>query len=128
MPRKSSKKSILLVEDEPAQRNALRDKLKREGYETLSAANGEEGLQMALDKHPDLILLDIIMPIMDGLTMLERLRENDWGSQARIIFLTNLGNGETADRAAGQSISAYLVKTDWKISDIIKKIKEILPD
>ena len=124
-----NKKTILIVEDEVSLLNALRDKLTHEGFSALEAKNGEEGLEVALREHPDLILLDIIMPKMDGMTMLRKLRnENEWGKSIPVIILTNL---TSADEARNRDItelepSYYLVKADWKLEDVVSKIKERL--
>lgn len=119
-------KKILIVEDEASLRNALRDKLTREGFTVLEAKNGAEGIEVALREHPDLILLDIIMPILDGMAMLKRLRGNDWGKTAKVIMLTNLTNNEMVANAIQQRSYDYLVKSDWKIEDVVVKIREQL--
>ncbi len=80
-------KKILVVEDDVPELNALRDKFTREGFSILTAKNGEEGLAIALREHPDLILLDIIMPVMDGITMLVKLREDSWGGGGNSDYL-----------------------------------------
>ena len=124
-----NKKTILVVEDEISLLNALRDKLARENFAVLEAKNGEEGLEVALREHPDLILLDIVMPKMDGVTMLRKLRnENEWGKSVPVIILTNL---TSADETRNRDItelepSYYLVKTDWKIEDVVTKVRERL--
>lgn len=119
-------KKILIVEDEPPLRNALRDKLSRENFAVLEAKNGEEGLEIALRERPDLILLDIIMPVMDGITMLKKLRGDDWGKNAKVIMLTNLSDDESLANAIAQGSHEYLVKSDWKIEDVVAKIRERL--
>lgn len=119
-------KKILIVEDEVSLRNALKDKLTHEGFVTLEAKNGEEGLAVALRERPDLILLDIVMPKMDGMTMLKKLRGNDWGKNAKVIILTNLTNNEMVVNAIEQGSHEYLIKSDWKIEDVMVKIRERL--
>jgi len=122
-------KKILIVEDEIDLREALVDKLGREEFETSGAKDGEEGLEMALRDHPDLILLDIVMPKMDGMTMLKKLREeNEWGKKVPVILLTNLSaTDEKIIKAMVENEpSYYLVKSDWKIGDVVKKVKETL--
>lgn len=119
-------KKILIVEDELSLRGALRDKLIREGFNVLEAKNGEEGLRVALREHPDLILLDIIMPVMDGMTMLKRLREDVWGKEAKVVMLTNLSDNEKLAEAITHGSYEYLVKSDWKIENVVAKIKEKL--
>ncbi len=120
---------VEIVEDDHSLRMALRNKLEFEGYEVIEASNGSEGLVTALRKHPDLILLDIAMPIMDGLTMMKKLRqENTWGNNVPIILLTNLSadDDKINQAIADYSPAYYLVKSNWKISDLIDKIDERL--
>ena len=121
-----NKKTILIIEDERSLREALRDKLTREGFSTLEAKNGEEGLDVALREHPELILLDIVMPVMDGMTMLKQLRENAWGKNVKIIILTNLSDIEKIADSVKNEVYDYLVKTDWKLEDVVTKIRERL--
>jgi two-component system, OmpR family, response regulator ResD len=114
------KKKILIVEDEKTLINVLVDKLTKEGYDINSAKNGQEGLSLALKNHPDLILLDIIMPIMDGMTMLDELRN------VKIIILTNLSDAEKEAQSSEKGVFDYMVKCDMTIDDIVKKVKEKL--
>lgn len=119
----SKANKILIVEDETSLRGALRDKLCLEGFTVLEAKNGQEGLAVALREHPDLILLDIIMPVMDGMTMLYELRKDPWGKDVKIILLTNLSEAERVAESLRQGVYDYLVKSDWKLEDIVKKVK-----
>lgn len=119
-------KKILIVEDEPGLLNALVDKFTHEGFVVLSAKDGQEGLEVALPEHPDLILLDIIMPVMDGMTMLRDLRKDPWGKNVPVILLTNLSEAEKVAESLSQGVYYYLVKSDWKLEDIVKKVKEKL--
>lgn len=120
------KHTILVVEDERPLREALTFKLEDEGYHVLTANDGAAGLRLSLDKRPDCILLDIIMPVMDGFTTLEKLRENAWGKTAKVIVLTNLANWSSMQKTTDKEIRDYLVKSDWKIADVIKKVAEVL--
>jgi CheY-like chemotaxis protein len=82
--------TILLVEDDVSLRTVLVDKLTAEGFATLEAADGLTGLELATKYHPDVILLDIFMPKMDGITMLSQLRSTDpWGKNVQVIILSN---------------------------------------
>jgi len=125
----TTKKKILIVEDENSQRKALVDKFTREGFQVLEARDGEEGLRVALNGQPNIILLDMVMPKMDGMTMLKKLRqENDWGKSVPVIFLTNLSSdddkinkGITEDEPA-----YYLVKSNWPIIEVVEKVKKRL--
>lgn len=118
------KKIILVVEDEEPLRMVLRDVLTVEGYGVFEAKNGIEGLEMALREHPDLILLDILMPKMDGLEMLKKLREDEWGRKAPVIVLTNLSDNEDIAKAVEEDVFEYFVKTDIKINEVIARIRE----
>ncbi len=119
-------KKILIVEDEQDLRQELVDKFTREGFVALRAKNGEEGLKIALVEHPDLILLDVVMPVMDGITMAKKLRQDKWGHNVPVIMLTNLSDVEKVSKAMESGIFEYLVKSDWKIQDVVKKVKEKL--
>lgn len=125
-------KKILVIEeieDETSLRNVLHDKFELGGFGVLEAKDGEEGLDIALREHPDLILLDIVLPKMDGLTMMKKLREsNEWGKNVPIVLLTNL---DASDDKINQAIADnepayYLVKSNYTIEDLVKKIRERL--
>ena len=128
---KNNKKILIIevVEDEMPLRNALRDKLTHEGFVMLEATNGEEGLATALREHPDLILLDLLMPQMDGISMMKKLRqEGQWGKNVPIIILTNLSaDDDKINQAITENEPAYyLVKSNWTINDLVEKIRERL--
>ena len=119
-------KIILVVEDEESLRNALNDKLTRENFNVLEAKDGEEGLEIALKYHPDLILLDLLMPKMNGIEMAGKLRQDKWGKNAKIIILTNLMETEKVQRELENSVYEYLIKNDIKLDDVVKKVKQAL--
>ena len=104
----------------------LHDKLVLEGFGVLEANNGEEGLAVALERHPDLILLDILMPKMGGLAMLKKLREDEWGKTARVIILTNYDDVEKIADALGNRVFEYYLKADTPLDELIRKVKENL--
>lgn len=118
------KKIILVVEDEEPLRMVLRDVLTVEGYGILEAKNGIEGLELALKEHPDLVLLDILMPKMDGLEMLKNLRSDEWGRRVPVIVLTNLSDNEDIAKAVEEDVFEYFVKTDIRIDEVIERIRE----
>jgi DNA-binding response OmpR family regulator len=123
---KNSGKKILIVEDEEEMLEALKDKFEIEKFKTFTAGDGEGGLKKSLDIHPDLILLDIIMPKMNGIEMLRKLRADAWGKKVPVVILTNLSDAIQLSEAEKIGISAYLVKADWGLKDIIAVVKEIL--
>ncbi len=119
-------KKVLIVEDEALLRQALFDKFTREGFCALEAKNGEEGLAIALKERPDIILLDIIMPKVNGLTMLKNLRQDEWGKNVPIIVLTNLNDAENVSKAMESGVYDFLVKSDWKLNELIERVKNKL--
>ncbi|MDP3779306.1 MAG: response regulator [bacterium] len=121
-------KKILIVEDEPDMRQALVESLKHEGFSVAEAANGNEGLERAIEHRPDLIVLDILMPKMGGMEMMKKLRNHsDWGQKVPIILLTNLSADDKIMRGIVEDEpSYYLVKSDWKIPDVVEKVREML--
>ena len=120
------RKKVLIVDDERSVREALREKLEKEGIEPIFAVDGEEGLRVCAEKNPDLILLDIIMPKMDGITMLRELRKTKLGKNMPVIILTNLSDAEKVEASIAGGVMDYLVKADWKISDLITRVKSRL--
>lgn len=123
-----TQKTVLVIEDEKSLRDAVTDILRLRNITPLMAKNGREGMDIALAKHPDLILLDLIMPEMDGMTALKNIREDAWGKSVPIIILTNLSetNGHGTDNFGGYPLTHYLIKSDWKIHDIVDKISQML--
>ncbi len=115
---------ILVVDDDEALLKIISDKLTAENFSVLQAKNGLEGLTTALKEHPDLVLLDIVMPEMDGLTMLKKLREDAWGKDVRVIITTNLADDKKTEEAMTQGVYDFLVKTEWSLDDLILKVKD----
>lgn len=122
----SVKKAVLIVEDDSMLQKALKEKLSREGFLVLCAGNGEEGLKMALEHHPDIVIVDILMPVMDGLTMLNKLREDIWGKNANVIVLTNLDDSQHVSNAMNQKLLRYIVKSDTTLDSIVEEIRTLL--
>lgn len=122
------KKKILIVEDEESVQRAISDALTNQEFATLMANDGEKGLEISLREHPDLILLDILMPKMDGLIMLQKLRQDEWGKTTPVIILTNVSpNANSIISSVLQNKPAYyLVKSDVKLEGIVDKVKEVI--
>jgi len=120
----AEEKKVLIVEDDKFLCKMLGDKLAQVGFSVLEAYDGEEALRMAQDERPALILLDIVMPIMDGVTMLKKLRESVEGREIQVIILTNLGDSDDVENAVKEGVHDYLVKTQWLPDDLVKKVKE----
>lgn len=127
----ANKKILVIeaIEDDTFLRGVMDEKLKLEGYSVLQARDGEEGLEIALAKKPDLVVLDIVMPKMDGLTVMEKLRaQGEWGKNLPIVLFTNLNaDDEKIIKAIeNNQPTYYLVKSNNTINDLIEKIKERL--
>jgi len=121
------KKSILIIEDELPMLKALSDKFSREGFEIFEAKDGKEGLASALSNKPDLIILDIFMPVMDGKIMFEKLRVDAWGKTVPVIILTNLNpDDKTLDELMKNGPSYYFIKSKWKLEELVEKVKKEL--
>ena len=119
------KKTILIIEDELPMLKALSDKFTLEGFEILEAKDGAEGLKIAISKKPDLIVLDIFMPVMDGKAMFEKLRQDAWGKTVPVIILTNLNpDDKTLDQLMKNGPSYYFIKSKWKLEELVAKVKK----
>lgn len=121
-------RKLLIVEDEAAMLTALSEKFKKENLTVFTAVNGEEGFNAALREKPDLILLDLIMPKMDGMSMMKKLREDKWGRDAKAIFLTNMNDASLVAEAAKVGVYDFLVKTDWRLDDVVRVVREKMAD
>lgn len=114
---------ILIIENEPATRQILSDKLKLENFLTSESSNGLDGLEKALTEHPDLIILDLFMPKMNGMEVLKNLHADDWGKLVPIIILTNQNDDPHILEAIKDKNCEYLLKTSHNLTSIVKKIK-----
>jgi DNA-binding response OmpR family regulator len=122
-----TKKTVLIVEDDLALRKVLIEKLTDEGFSVLEATDGETGLAQASEHHPELILLDIFMPRMDGITMLSKLRSSDaWGKNIRVIVLTNSTDAQTIATVSGLGATDFLIKSEWSLEALVARIRERL--
>ena len=121
-------KKILIVEDEAQLLNVLYDKLSLEGFSVLKASNGKKGLDVALSEHPALILLDINLPVMNGIDMLKELRKDPVGKDIEVVMLTNFSEYKLLADALALGVHDYLVKSDWKLEDVVKLVHEKIKD
>ena len=122
-------KKILIVEDDRQLRRALAVKLASEGFSVLEAVDGHEGLSIAMSEHPHLILLDLMLPKMDGMTVLEELRseKNVWGKDVPVFIITNLGETDQRRiRAQELKVIEYIDKSRYQLDEIVKKVSEVL--
>lgn len=115
---------IVIAEDEAPLLRGLKDRFTQEGFTVFPAENGAEALKLALENHPDMILLDIVMPTMDGMTTLKKLRQDTWGKTAKVIFLTNLSDSEKVSDAVAHGVYDFLIKVDWSLDDLVKRVSD----
>lgn len=121
------KGKVLLVEDEELYSNILRQSLENKGYPVVTARNGREGYEVALRERPDLIILDLMMPLLDGEQFMEVLRQDEWGKKVKVIILTNkLLNEESMNKLMATKPSYYLQKVDNPLDEVLEKIDELL--
>ena len=121
-------KRILIVEDEAALLGVLAEKLAREGFLVSRACDGREGLKEVSRHMPDLILLDIIMPDLDGISMLKKLRDNKTTENIPVIIISNLSEVEkiTDILQAKKGVIEHIVKSHWSMSELVAKINQTL--
>ena len=119
-------KTILFIEDESALQKTFGEILSQEGYEVISALDGEVGLRLAKIKKPDLILLDLILPKINGFEVLKKFKEETETKSIPIIVLTNLEGIEDVKGAIELGAQTYLVKTQYTLEEVVEKIKSAL--
>lgn len=122
-----NKKTVLIVEDDVILSKALKEKFQNEGFAVLTAFDGNEGLKIAISQHPQIITLDLLMPIKDGINFMDEIRQDKWGKTVPIIILTNYeASDEIVSKVIKDQPSFYLIKSNTKLENIIQKVKEIL--
>ena len=120
-------KKILMVDDDLAFCEMLSEILTEEGAEVLVEHDGAAGIEKALSEHPDLVLFDVMMPVMSGIKALEKLRADSWGRNVPAILLTNVNQPEAmAASIENGPPTEYLLKVDWTLDQIADRVKKIL--
>jgi len=122
----NSKISILVVEDDKFISNAYKIKLNSEGYQVKNAYNGVEAIEMLKNFYPDLIILDLVMPIKNGFEVLKDLKKNKKLLSIPIIVATNLGEDQYIVKAKEMGATDYILKSEMSLDDLVKKIKSLL--
>ena len=115
---------ILMIDDDPFIGDMYMLKFKDEQFEIQTARNGKEGLKKIEEFNPDVVLLDVVMPDMDGFQVLEELKKK--GVKRKIILLTNLGQKEDAERGMNLGASDYIVKAHFTPSEVVEKVRKLL--
>ena len=117
-------KKILVIEDDTNAMKVLMMRFSDEGFSVMGATTGEEGLSMALSEHPSIMLVDIILPKMNGIEVVEKIRQDEWGKTARIIVVSNLTDEISIRRLAELGVIRYIVKTDFSVEKLIDMVKK----
>ncbi len=118
-------KKVLIVDDEPSIIVPLQFLMEQNGYETSVAFSGEEAMETVAESHPNLILLDIMLPIIDGFEVCQRVRENPEWNDIRIILLTAMGSEANIAKGLALGADAYITKP-FSNSEVIAKVKELI--
>lgn len=119
---------IAIIEDDQVISQMYIMKLTSEGYDVQWAENGKLGVAMVEDIKPDLILLDLHMPVMDGAEALREIRKHDWGKNIPVVVLTNLGMEEAPADLESLGIHSYIVKADFTPRQVVERVKEVLAE
>ncbi|MBI3232263.1 MAG: response regulator [Candidatus Doudnabacteria bacterium] len=117
---------ILVAEDDKLISSSLCDALKAEGHEPIPAYDGEEAVAKAKETIPDLALLDIMMPKLDGIGVLWEMKSNNDTAKIPVVVLTNIGDVETISKIVEAGATDYLLKSDQSIDEVVKKVREVL--
>ncbi len=119
-------KTVLVVEDEPALQEAIKFKLEKRGINVMLASSGEQALEMLKQKRPQLIWLDILLPGINGLEVLEKIRQDNQLKDLAVIMVSVSAGPEKIKRAQEMKALDYIVKSDYKLDDIVEKVSVLL--
>jgi len=119
----STATKVAIIEDDPAISQMYRLKFEAEGYKVETAENGELGLLLAEKMKPDIILLDLMMPVMSGEEMLAKLRAKPWGKTIKVIILTNRGEQEIPEEIRSMDVTAVILKADMTPRQVAELVK-----
>lgn len=117
---------IAIIEDDQAISQMYRIKFETEGYEVETAPNGKVGLELLEQMRPDIVLLDIMMPEMNGDEVLQKIRATNWGKDTKVIILTNMGEQEAPASLKTLGVSAFIVKAEMTPRQVAEKVKKHL--
>jgi len=120
------KTKILIVEDEEILLTALSEELNQEGFEVVGAHDGMEGVEKTTSEKPDLILMDLVMPRLDGIGALKQIKENPEVKDIPVVILTNLSDYDKVSDALSLGAMDYLVKANYRLEELVNKIKTVL--
>ena len=115
-------KKVLIIDDDSMLRAPLREALRARGIVTFEAENGRDGLSMTMTEHPNLIILDLGMPVMDGPEFLRALRQDEWGKTADVVLLTNYATLDKVGEAMTLGVTKYFLKAAYDLSDLVERL------
>jgi CheY-like chemotaxis protein len=121
-----SKQSVLMIEDDGFLASIYAQKLELEGFDVSLATNGEDGIKLLEKAHPSIVLLDLVLPKLDGFQVLEKIKNNQVTRDIPVIILTNLGQREDVEKCMSMGASGYVIKAHSLPQETVNKIKEIL--
>ncbi len=124
----NNKYKVLLIEDDKTFIDLLRNKCIDAGFDIEVAENGAQGLKLAIESHPNVIVTDLTMPIMDGFEFLKQLREDSWGKKVPVIILSNYGDFDRISKALDIGAFYYLVKSDVEPKDVLSYIEKAIKE
>jgi len=119
-------KKVLIIEDDDFLRSLAVTKLQKAGYSVATAANGEAGVDMAMTDIPDILLLDLMLPGIDGFAVLEKLRANPATKTLKVIIFSNLGDSADIKRGQDLGVVDYLVKASFTLDELVEKITGVI--
>lgn len=122
----NNKEKIIIVEDDKFLRDLLVSKLEMEGFETITAVNGQEGLDLIKQEMPQIVLLDLVLPEIDGFEVLRQIKEDVQTNKIPVIILSNLGQQEEIERCLKMGAADYMIKAHFTPEEIVGKIKKVL--
>ncbi len=122
----TNRKKILLVEDDVFVQDIYNLKLKKEGFDVACANNGIEAIKCLEDGLPDLVLLDMMMPYMDGIEVLKKIQEKEEWKDLKIIMLTNLSEKDRVNEILERGVNDYIIKSHFTPSEVVEKIREVI--
>lgn len=121
-----NKKKILLAEDDQFILGMYSEKMRNLGFEVIVAEDGSEAVKLAKERKPDIMLLDIVMPKMDGFEVLKAIKENEELKEIPVILLTNLGQKQSVEKGIKMGAADYIIKAHFTPSEVIDKVEQIL--
>ena len=121
-----SKPIVLIVDDTDSIREMYTDAFALAGFEVVVAKDGEEGVHLALQHHPDVILMDIEMPGIDGHAAVNKIRRDAWGKKAKIVYLTNKSDAENIVHAVEQGSEEYIIKANVMPKEVVNKVRMVM--